>query len=682
VFSSVDGVTIAGMGARPIGSHGHYPAKFFSVPKGVAVAAREGLELRKQFGRGGTDVGIARARQLASGSPRVTLRDIVYIRSYLRRHIVDNLDQRDPPSNGWIAWLLWGGWPAKRWAEGVYARAQRKGWLARRNPVPSTNHDAAFWRDVDVAIRAFRDDPRAKDLLRENRFTAWDDGGCLALQQALMLFFADVLESDDALDASVDVQPGYVMSPGLTEHALVWVERVGDAPLVVDSAGVRPGDTSARDWQKRRNAEGREMMTVLYDELPSAWFERWRARIADEKLVVQVRHIFEEHYVKTQQAKAQPRRNPFDSKGLPMGGGRHPYIMVRCVNGVINGRLEQSGRRVATASDVSISHAICTAMLQKQGVFREGTRELTAKGRRKNEWMFSEERGAVAQQRLREYEQHLGTAKTHKEPRRNPVVGDITELMRIAAPLVAGDDPDRLEEAAHIVAGAAISQMPPARFWDSLVDARYNLVKMLSVVDANLNRDLSLKPLPLLLVAIQHRALDEKAARTWAVLNTEWPTRLMDPNYMMTYLARIDPLMACWTWLVTVKENYTGSDPRFRQMIDRLIQWSKGEMVVRGPSGSNLTPKQAFARLQPPENPNADSLDLWAWSIVSDCLSSNAFPGHSLEVIDWSIYSQSKVPKTQWARMFAENIHDLPPFLLSEPFRHVRSNRPDINWDL
>lgn len=85
-------------------------------PERVREAARQGLRLRKQYGRGGTSVGLARARQLAAGRP-VSDRDIKSMYSFFRRHAGDRLDLRDPPSNGWIAWLLWGGDPARRWIE-------------------------------------------------------------------------------------------------------------------------------------------------------------------------------------------------------------------------------------------------------------------------------------------------------------------------------------------------------------------------------------------------------------------------------------------------------------------------------------------------------------------------------------------------------------------------------------
>lgn len=118
------------MGAEPIGSHGSYEPILFETPHEVRLAAYDGLVLHNRYRRGGTHVGIARAKQLWLGSPKVTLRDLVYMRSYFRRHAVDRLDLKDPPSNGWIAWQLWGGYAAQRWAEETVHKYARQ----RSNP--------------------------------------------------------------------------------------------------------------------------------------------------------------------------------------------------------------------------------------------------------------------------------------------------------------------------------------------------------------------------------------------------------------------------------------------------------------------------------------------------------------------------------------------------------------------
>lgn len=94
----------------------------FQPPRTVADEAAKGLELRREHDRGGTQVGVARARDLKNRknlSPE-TVRRMV---DYFARHEVDKdaagFGDRDDPSSGYIAWLLWGGDKGRGWAERV-----------------------------------------------------------------------------------------------------------------------------------------------------------------------------------------------------------------------------------------------------------------------------------------------------------------------------------------------------------------------------------------------------------------------------------------------------------------------------------------------------------------------------------------------------------------------------------
>jgi hypothetical protein len=99
-------------------------------PAEVAAAAKRGLELRKKFNRGGTSVGAHRARQLSERRP-LSLRTIVAMSAYFARHEVDRTSKSHEwgdeanPSAGYVAWLLWGGEPGRRWADAMKSRAQQ-----------------------------------------------------------------------------------------------------------------------------------------------------------------------------------------------------------------------------------------------------------------------------------------------------------------------------------------------------------------------------------------------------------------------------------------------------------------------------------------------------------------------------------------------------------------------------
>lgn len=87
----------------------------------MAEEAEKGLKWRDEYNRGGTMVGVARARDISNRkelSPR-TVRRMV---SYFARHEVDKdaegfrPGEDGYPSNGRIAWALWGGDAGQSWA--------------------------------------------------------------------------------------------------------------------------------------------------------------------------------------------------------------------------------------------------------------------------------------------------------------------------------------------------------------------------------------------------------------------------------------------------------------------------------------------------------------------------------------------------------------------------------------
>lgn len=89
-------------------------------PPEVASVAEKGLELRRKYKRGGTNVGVARARDLKgrkSLSPQTIKRMVNFFdRQEVHRQDV-NFGNEDDPSPEYVGWLLWGGDPGRRWAQ-------------------------------------------------------------------------------------------------------------------------------------------------------------------------------------------------------------------------------------------------------------------------------------------------------------------------------------------------------------------------------------------------------------------------------------------------------------------------------------------------------------------------------------------------------------------------------------
>lgn len=96
----------------------------FAPPEEARTEAERGLEWRREYGRGGTEIGVARARDIANGknlSPETVRR----MNSYFARHEVDKKgegfspDESGYPSAGRIAWALWGGDAGMAWTAKV-----------------------------------------------------------------------------------------------------------------------------------------------------------------------------------------------------------------------------------------------------------------------------------------------------------------------------------------------------------------------------------------------------------------------------------------------------------------------------------------------------------------------------------------------------------------------------------
>ena len=94
---------------------------------GMVEEAERGLEWREEYGRGGTEVGVARARDI-SNRRELSFDTVKRMVSYFARHEVDKQGQgwspgeEGYPSAGRIAWALWSGDPGRTWANNISNR--------------------------------------------------------------------------------------------------------------------------------------------------------------------------------------------------------------------------------------------------------------------------------------------------------------------------------------------------------------------------------------------------------------------------------------------------------------------------------------------------------------------------------------------------------------------------------
>lgn len=156
----------------------------YKTTEGMKTEAQRGLDWRKEFGRGGTEVGIARARDIVNNRdlPEETIKRMY---SFFSRHEVDkqaegfNQGEEGYPSNGRIAWALWGGDAGFSWSKrlveqmkeeraapdelsvGDYVEWESSGGMARGEIEQIVREGTLEIPDSDFTLNATEEDPAA-----------------------------------------------------------------------------------------------------------------------------------------------------------------------------------------------------------------------------------------------------------------------------------------------------------------------------------------------------------------------------------------------------------------------------------------------------------------------------------------------------------------------------------------
>ena len=103
----------------------------YKPTSGMKEDAQRGLDWRSEFGRGGTEVGIARARDIVNDK-NLSEDTVKRMFSFFSRHEVDKQaegfrpGEKGYPSNGRIAWALWGGDAGFSWSREIVERIKKE----------------------------------------------------------------------------------------------------------------------------------------------------------------------------------------------------------------------------------------------------------------------------------------------------------------------------------------------------------------------------------------------------------------------------------------------------------------------------------------------------------------------------------------------------------------------------
>jgi hypothetical protein len=194
--------------------------KSYPVTSGMRDEARRGLAWREEYGRGGTEIGVARARDISNGR-NVSLDTVRRMNSYFARHEVDKQgagftpDEDGFPSAGRIAWALWGGDPGQRWARAIIEREEAR---ERR----STKQE-----DDTARILLARDNPSEYQRARTRLQIRWEnrlsDHLRSVFERQRVRVNTAMNSAKSPADALIKLPAALLTDQELTDDLLPWV---------------------------------------------------------------------------------------------------------------------------------------------------------------------------------------------------------------------------------------------------------------------------------------------------------------------------------------------------------------------------------------------------------------------------------------------------------------------------
>jgi hypothetical protein len=251
--------------------------RMYTIPAGVQAEAKKALEWRKKHKRGGTPVGLNTARTLARGG-QIGIKKIRHISKYFPRHEVDKKGKGwSPgedgfPSNGRIAWALWGGDAGWRWSKAIVERDDKQAVKADAY-MPSANAELQGFELAQVENESIAPDFLARVRLDgtgidriykidlDGKVYVWDDG----VWDNLGSMDGDIWTYDKALDEPYDtVEKTHIMID--PESAIAICARMQSSPF----EKVAVSDLDEEEYMLFAEAEGDEEFDFIDSVITAA----------------------------------------------------------------------------------------------------------------------------------------------------------------------------------------------------------------------------------------------------------------------------------------------------------------------------------------------------------------------------------------------------------------------------
>lgn len=179
----------------------------FEPTNEMAAEAELGLKWREEYGRGGTEVGVARARDI-SNKRNLSFDTVQRMNSYFARHEVDkkatgwNDGEEGFPTAGRIAWQLWGGDAGQSWSARIvdrYREEMSSQELCCSTDVPTFTKEQENWWIKHLEDKGEQIDYNEWELLSEEECgTSEEENELLSKLQGINLAYGNYANGDDS----------------------------------------------------------------------------------------------------------------------------------------------------------------------------------------------------------------------------------------------------------------------------------------------------------------------------------------------------------------------------------------------------------------------------------------------------------------------------------------------------
>ncbi len=254
--------------------------------------ARRGLDWRREYGRGGTEVGIARARDISNGE-NLSMETVGRMSSYFARHEVDKEaegfrpGEDGYPSNGRIAWALWGGDAGQSWANRIMDQEDDD----RAAPVDEGGSVVVLSQQPMEADMQKRAGP---DELSVGDYVSWDSSGGSAYGQIERIERdgqIDVPDSDFTVNGEEDDPAALIMVYRETEDG--WSPsgvRVGHRFSTLTKVSARGYKDKDEERHIKRIEETEDEVIVVFHKEMDEMTEAAAAREVRPAKKIEVRN--------------------------------------------------------------------------------------------------------------------------------------------------------------------------------------------------------------------------------------------------------------------------------------------------------------------------------------------------------------------------------------------------------